>query len=518
MKKKLIISIGTILIILAVIFCVWLFIRPNIVSSHYLNAQTFMDKKEYNLCQKELDSIYKIDGKFLDAYTLNYKLLLVTNTTKEEISDFSKKAYKKTKNSYFKNLSKDYESLSKNLDIPELNFQSGTYGDEFIVKIINLKDNESAYYILNGEKHSYEGAISIKKGRNQLIIYKTSDGKESKGKEYIFYVGDIKDKLEISHNDGVYDKEFSLSLSAKGDIFYTLDGTEPTEKSEKYSSPLKISHNTIFKYFYKIDGEVSQTFTNYYLFKDNSLCANSLSKIETTSENFYINSNKDFSLYKDKTLLTPFSSSDICYFNNEVFFISRDYNNGIYKVSKNGGLHKCIFNKDVSLLKNSQNLLFYIDSSDNSLWLCDNNGKNSKKLYENVSSYTLKNEYVYFLRNNNLYRSILFSNDCEKLLEDVKEFDVSKDGKIYYIKNHGGLYVNENGNENPIVEGNVITFALSPFDDKICYNKNDTLYFENKEIDKGFIYSVSFSKNSINYIVLDEKGEKIKSFSLLDEK
>lgn len=520
MKKKLIISIGTVLIIMAVIFCIWLFIRPNIVSSHYLEAQSLMDKKEYELCQKELDNIYKIDSRFLDAYTLNYKLLLVTNATEKEIYDFTEKAYKKTKNSYFENLSKDYMEILKTcdpIDLPKLNFPSGIYNEEFFVKITNQVDNESYTYRLNDMVDFYSGAISIKEGRNHLTVYKHKmDGNHAA--EYVYYVGEPKDNIDLSHNDGVYEDEFSLSLSSKGDIYYTLDGREPSIKTEHYDSPIKISHNTILKYFYKIDGVPSQTFTNYYYFKDNSLSANSTSKIEQTSENIYINSDKGFSLYNGKKLLTPLSVSDICCSNDEVFFISRDYNNGIYKVSKDGGIHRCIFDKDASLLKNSGNFLFYIDSSDKSLWLCDNNGKNSRKLYENVSSYTLKNDYVYFLRNNTLYKSKLFSNDCEKLLENIKEFDVSNDGKIYYIKNEGGLYVNENGVESPIAEGNVITFALSPFDGKVCYNKDDTLYFENQEIDKGFIYSISFSKNSINYYIIDEKDEKIKTFSLSDKK
>lgn len=48
---------------------------------------------------------------------------------------------------------------------------------------------------------------------------------------------------------GTYDNDVTLSISSesRADVFYTLDGSEPTTSSSKYSSPLAISKKTIVK-------------------------------------------------------------------------------------------------------------------------------------------------------------------------------------------------------------------------------------------------------------------------------
>ena len=48
---------------------------------------------------------------------------------------------------------------------------------------------------------------------------------------------------------GTYDNDVTLSISSESgaDVFYTLDGSEPTTSSSKYSSPLAISKKTIVK-------------------------------------------------------------------------------------------------------------------------------------------------------------------------------------------------------------------------------------------------------------------------------
>ena len=51
----------------------------------------------------------------------------------------------------------------------------------------------------------------------------------------------ISEKPEFSLAEGVYDEVQQVSLSAQeGDIYYTIDGSEPTKKSEKYSTPILV--------------------------------------------------------------------------------------------------------------------------------------------------------------------------------------------------------------------------------------------------------------------------------------
>ncbi|MBR4950011.1 MAG: chitobiase/beta-hexosaminidase C-terminal domain-containing protein, partial [Clostridia bacterium] len=239
MKRKLIIITSIISAILVLGFCLFLLVlRPNIVNSILSKAEIYMDQKDYINAKKEISLALSLHSENLDAHILNYRLLLITGN-EEEILEFSKNAYSKTKNQFFKNLSRDYEKES---DFPRLNFESGNYAEEFIVKIINQKDGEEIYYVKNGVRGIYRGEIHIPKGRTQLLLSREG---EKGGKEYIFFVGDATEKATLSHQSGIYDAPFYLNITSEGEIFYTLDGLSPTDKSEKYTSPIKIEKTTI---------------------------------------------------------------------------------------------------------------------------------------------------------------------------------------------------------------------------------------------------------------------------------
>lgn len=62
----------------------------------------------------------------------------------------------------------------------------------------------------------------------------------------------VKNKLEFSVPGGFYNETVMLSLLSDEnlDIYYTTDGTEPTTKSEKYTSEIKISNKSGSEYVY----------------------------------------------------------------------------------------------------------------------------------------------------------------------------------------------------------------------------------------------------------------------------
>lgn len=66
---------------------------------------------------------------------------------------------------------------------------------------------------------------------------------------------------------GYYNTVQSVTLtpSESATIYYTIDGTQPTESSTAYSSPLTIPTNTTLKYFAKdLAGNIGQTYTDIY--------------------------------------------------------------------------------------------------------------------------------------------------------------------------------------------------------------------------------------------------------------
>lgn len=64
---------------------------------------------------------------------------------------------------------------------------------------------------------------------------------------YFFIILNINNKdneLTFSHPSGFYSNEFDLEIKGRGNIYYTLDGSVPTEKSIKYTGPIHISDAT----------------------------------------------------------------------------------------------------------------------------------------------------------------------------------------------------------------------------------------------------------------------------------
>ena len=77
---------------------------------------------------------------------------------------------------------------------------------------------------------------------------------------------------EFSMPHGLMEDAFKLTItpaSRKGTIYYSLDGSVPTEKSKVYKKPLAISGTTILRAIEKgADGSFSKIATASYLFED----------------------------------------------------------------------------------------------------------------------------------------------------------------------------------------------------------------------------------------------------------
>lgn len=83
----------------------------------------------------------------------------------------------------------------------------------------------------------------------------------------------LQDQLpEFSMPHGLMEDAFKLTItpaSRKGTIYYSLDGSVPTEKSKVYKKPLAISGTTILRAIEKgADGSFSKIATASYLFED----------------------------------------------------------------------------------------------------------------------------------------------------------------------------------------------------------------------------------------------------------
>jgi hypothetical protein len=81
-------------------------------------------------------------------------------------------------------------------------------------------------------------------------------------------IDDINITAQANYKTGLYntDKKIILSMNTNGTIYYTLNGTTPTNKSKKYSSPFILSSTTVLKFIAIKNTKTSPVYTEKYTF------------------------------------------------------------------------------------------------------------------------------------------------------------------------------------------------------------------------------------------------------------
>lgn len=203
-----------------------------------------------------LAKYYDKSGQSQSAILVLEELLGLKTERKEEIYDLLLKILEARQN---------YEKMGEVLKIcdierivskynkyaalqPIFNKEEGVY-DELIS--ITLKGNTEGfvYYTLDGStptKHSmvYESPILLESGDYVIkALFVNMYGIESDIITKTYYINlSVPDEPDISLESGTYDKPQMIEIYHADDtkIFYTMDGTTPTDKSMRYTEPLEM--------------------------------------------------------------------------------------------------------------------------------------------------------------------------------------------------------------------------------------------------------------------------------------
>lgn len=219
--------------------------------------------------------------------------------------------------------------------IPTANFEEGTY-DKPIEIELSSTDNVDIYYTTDGSdpassstRKKYESPINLEDEGTYTIRALSIDknGKQSKEMniKYVLDFGSINPPV-VSLDSGKYtesDKKIEVTADEGCKIYYTVDGTTPTNKSKRYKKAIKLPKGDSLYYFVAIneDGLASNVVTRAYNYSPEYKFSYDRA-LSTLSSN--LASNKTF-----ENKYGEFSNGDIAYFeyhsveeiDNEYYYI-----------------------------------------------------------------------------------------------------------------------------------------------------------------------------------------------------
>lgn len=166
------------------------------------------------------------------------------------------------------------------------------------------------------------------------------------------------------------------------------------------------------------------------------------------------------------------------------FAINKWYsqNKGIYKISKNDGKSYKIINGECSSLNLYKDKIYYVLNDESKLFCCDLDGNNRMMILENVRSFCIENDYIYYFKDetwSDLYICDLTGKKSKELAtisgQVSKSLTIVKN-KIYYLNGDGNYSLYEYdiySNKNTKLLDDSVSYYI-PYENFIYYiNKTD---------------------------------------------
>ena len=173
------------------------------------------------------------------------------------------------------------------------------------------------------------------------------------------------------------------------------------------------------------------------------------------------------------------SDSDYIFFSTNKWY---SQNKGIYKISKKDGKSYKIINGKCSSLNLYKDKIYYVLNDESKLFCCDLDGNNRAMILENVRSFGIENDCIYYFKDetwSDLYICDLTGKKSKELAtisgQVSKSLTIVKN-KIYYLNGDGNYSLYEYdiySNENTKLLDDSVSYYI-PYENYIYYiNKTD---------------------------------------------
>lgn len=143
--------------------------------------------------------------------------------------------------------------------------KAGTYSasSSISVKLTTSTSGAKIYYSTGSSYKLYSGKLKFTKNTT-LKCYSVKNGVKSSVKTYKYK---LVPKVTVSEDEGAYDEPICVELGTKTSgttLYYTLDGSKPTTKSDVYEDPIDIDTTTTLRVLAIKSGWTKKYFTYEY--------------------------------------------------------------------------------------------------------------------------------------------------------------------------------------------------------------------------------------------------------------
>jgi hypothetical protein len=184
--------------------------------------------------------------------------------------------------------------------------------------VLNMSEQGTIYYTLDGSDPTnsspvYINPITINFDTQLNFFGIDSAGNPSLHYYYTYKIDTIPPTAYASSSGGIYNttQNVTLNMDKDGIIFYTLDGSDPTNSSSIYVNPITINRNTDLKYIaVDLTGNKSPVYTDSYTIDivPPTADANPSGGLYNTTQNVILNMTKTGTIYYTLDGSDPISS------------------------------------------------------------------------------------------------------------------------------------------------------------------------------------------------------------------